>query len=44
MGDPHIKYRMRTLKAQFRKLKKLRGQSRFGWDETNQCVTRDDNL
>lgn len=27
IGDPHIKYRMMTLKAQFRQIKEMRSQS-----------------
>ncbi|KAH7691695.1 Myb/SANT-like domain-containing protein [Dioscorea alata] len=42
MGNPHMNSRMRTFKAQFRELKEIRSQSRFGWDKVNKCITCED--
>ncbi|KAH7673989.1 hypothetical protein IHE45_08G042200 [Dioscorea alata] len=44
MGDLHIKSRRRTLKEQFKEHKEMSGESRFGWDEANQCVTCADHV
>lgn len=38
-ADPHIESRVKTPKKQYHVISKMLQASRFGWDDTEKCVT-----